>query len=151
MPLPDALANHRATRFILEMVPRFMLRVGRLEAKVGEVQAFERPPFFAHVRVSVPIRGTRGLDVALVSDLDFAEALATAATGLPSKDLDLEMVTDGVGEFLNVLAGNASSAIAKEGLKVELGPPDYEAELCDGWLVDLAVSVGRAALVLSVF
>jgi CheY-specific phosphatase CheX len=151
MPLPDALTNHRASRFILELLPRFMLRVAHMEAKIGDIRVFDRPPTFAHVRVSVPIRGTRGLDVALVSDLDFAEAVAAAATGLASKDLDLEMVTDGVGEFLNVLVGNAVSAIAKEGVRVELGPPDYEAELCDGWIVDLAVARGRAAMVLSVF
>jgi CheY-specific phosphatase CheX len=149
--LPDPLANHRATRFLLELLPRLMLRVGHMEAKIGDIRVFERPPTFAHVRVSVPIRGSRGLDITLVSDLDFAEALATAATGIPAQDLDLEMVTDGVGEFLNVLAGNAVSAIAKEGLRVELGPPDYEAELSDGWLVDLAVGIGRAAMVLSVF
>lgn len=61
------------------------------------------------------------------------------------------MVADGVGEFLNVLGGNAAGAVAKEGHPVELGSPDYEAELCDGWMIELAVGIGRAALVLSTF
>jgi hypothetical protein len=50
-----------------------------------------------------------------------------------------------------VLCGNAASAVAKEGYPVELGPPDYGAELCDGWSVELAVGVGRAVLILSTF
>jgi len=74
-----------------------------------------------------------------------------AASGISPKDLDPEMVADGVGEFLNVLGGNAVSAVTKAGHRVELGPPDYEATLSDGWIVELAVGDGHAALVLSVF
>lgn len=149
--LPDGLASHRVTRYVIELLPRFMLRVAKLHVKVGEVRPFKTAPGYAEVRVSVPIKDTRGLDVTLISDLAFAEALASAASGLPLTDLYPEMVADGVGEFLNVLAGNAASAVAKEGYPVELGPPDYEAELCDGWVFDLAVGEGQAALVLSTF
>ena len=149
--LPDGLASHRVTRYVLELLPRFMLRVARIQAKVGEIKPVDQIPEFAEVRVSVPIHGARGLEVALVSDLEFAEALARASSGLEPSDLDPEMAADGVGEFLNVLCGNAGSALAKEGHRVELGPPDYEAELCDGWIVDVAVGVGRAAVVLSTF
>lgn len=61
------------------------------------------------------------------------------------------MVEDGVGELLNVLGGNAVSALTKEGHRVELAPPDYEPTLSDGWIADLAVGTGRAVLVLSTF
>jgi hypothetical protein len=149
--LPDGLASHRVTRYVIDLLPRFMLRVAKLHVKVGEVRPFKTAPGYAEVRVSVPIKDTRGLDVTLISDLAFAEALASAASGLCATELDPEMVADGVGEFLNVLAGNAASAVAKEGYPVELGPPDYEAELCDGWVFDLAVGEGQAALVLSTF
>jgi CheY-specific phosphatase CheX len=149
--LPDGLASHRVTRYVLELLPRFMMRVARIQVKVGEIHVVEQIPEFAEVQVSVPINGARGLEVALVSDFEFAEALATASSGLDPRDLDVEMLADGVGEFLNVLCGNAGSAMAKDGHRVELGPPDYEAELCDGWIVDVAVGVGQAAVVLSTF
>ncbi|MCR9095509.1 MAG: chemotaxis protein CheX [bacterium] len=149
--LPDALANHRATKYVLELLPRFLMRVARMQAKLGEIQAFASVPPFAEVCVSVHVKGVRGLEVALVSDNAFAEALAMAASGLQPSDLDPEMVADGVGEFLNVLGGNAVSAVTKEGQRVELGPPDYDAQLADGWIVELAVGTGRAALVLSTF
>ena len=151
MLLPDALANHRLARYVLDLLPRFLMRVARMPAKVGDIRTFDGAPGFADVRVSIPLSGVRGLEVALVSDSEFAEALATAASGLSPRDLDPEMVADGVGEFLNVLVGNAASVMTREGHSVELGSPDYDAELCDGWGVDLAVSTGQAELVLSTF
>jgi hypothetical protein len=149
--LPDGLASHHVTRWVIELFPRFLMRVARMPGKVGDVRSFDGAPEFAEVRVSVPMLGGRGLEVALVSDEAFAEALAMEAAGLDRSDLDAELVADGVGEFLNVLCGNAASAMTREGHRVELGPPDYEAELCDGWIVELAVGTGRAALVLSTF
>ncbi len=147
--LPDGLASHRVSRFVLELLPRFLKRVAGLDVRVGEIRKFASAPDFADIQVSVPLEGPRRLEVALVSDLEFAEALAIAASGLSPRDLDPEMVADGVGEFLNVLGGNAASALIEQGHRIELGLPDYDAELCDGWTVDLAVGVGRAALVLS--
>jgi len=150
-PLPAGLTGQRVSRYLIELLPRFLLRVARIQAKVGGVRPFEGTPEFAEVRVSVPIRGARGLEVALSSDREFAEALAQATSGLAPADLDFEMVADGVGEFLNVLAGNAASAISREGHRADLGPPDYEAEPCHGWSVDVAVGVGRTSMVLSPF
>lgn len=149
--LPDALANHRAAEPTLSLFPRFAMRLARINAKVGAVHAFESPPEFAEVRVSIALRGVQGLDVALVSDAEFAERLAIATTGLDESGSDPEMVADGVGEFLNVFLGNVVGALSVEGHPMELGTPDYEAELVDGWIVDLAVDTGRAALVLSLF
>ncbi len=149
--LPDGLVSHHVTRYVLELLPRFMMRVARMQVKVGEIRDFERAPEHSEIRVSVPLRGARGLEVAIACDLEFGEALAEAASGLDPSDLDLEIVSDGVGEFLNVLCGNAGSASAKGGHPIELGPPDYAADLCDGWIVELAVGVGHASVVLSTF
>ncbi|MBJ21450.1 MAG: hypothetical protein GY910_21540 [bacterium] len=149
--LPDDLASHPVTHDLLELLPRLLMRVARLRAKLGEIREFDSAPDFAEVGVSVSLEGVCGLEVALVSDLDFAEALAIAVCGTSLGDLDLEMIADGVGEFLTVLGGHAASATTRRGHRVELGPPDYEAELCDGWSVDLAVGTGRAALVLRSF
>jgi CheY-specific phosphatase CheX len=147
--LPDGLASRRVARHVVDLLPRFLRRVAGIHAKVGDVGVLESLPSFVEVRVSLPMQGPRGVDVALVSDLDFAEALAGASAGLSSADLDAGLIADGVGEFLNVLCGNAASIAARAGQQLELGPPDYDAEISDGWLVDLAVGTGCAALVLS--
>jgi CheY-specific phosphatase CheX len=149
--LPDALANHRAVQPVLSLFPRILRRVGGMQVKVGEIHALDSVPDFAEVRVSIPLHGVQGLDIALVSNSEFAERLASATSGLTEIDLDAEMVEDGVGEFLNVLLGNVLAALQTVGHPMELGPPDYEAELAGGWVVDLAAEFGRAAIVLSLF
>ena len=149
--LPDPLANQPATKYVVELLPRFLRRVARIEAKVGDVTPYRGELECADIKVSIAIKGVRSLEVALVADLPFAEALAVAASGLSRADIDPEMIADGVGALLNVLGGNAVSAVAKGDHRVELGPPDYDASLVDGWRVDLAVGVGTASLVLSTF
>lgn len=149
LALPDGLASHHVARYVIELLPRFLMRVARMNAKIGEIRAFDGAPDFVDVSVSIRLSGARVLECALVCDSAFAEAVAIATSGLSARDLDPEMIADGVGEFLNVVAGNAASAMTREGHCIELGPPDYEAEVCDGFTVDLAVGVGRANLVLS--
>jgi hypothetical protein len=149
MEVPAALADRPAVPHVIELLPRFLMRVARLPARVGEIRPFTATTDFDEIRVSIPLRGDRGLVVALLADMTFAEGLAIAASGLAPGDLDPEMVADGVGEFLNVVAGNAAAAVTRTGGCVELGPPDYEAELAEGFLVELAVGCGRAALLLS--
>jgi hypothetical protein len=149
--LPDALANHRATRPTLTLLPRFAMRVAQLEVKVGTVHRFESPPDFAEFRVSLPLRGLQGLDVAFVANSDFAERLAVATMGTDPGQIDSELVVDGIGEFLNVYLGNVVAKLSVDGHPMVLGTPDYEATLVDGWIVDLAVDFGQAALVLSLF
>ncbi len=60
----------------------------------------------------------------------------------------MEMLLDGVGEFLNVLAGNAMAIVERNGVATELGPPQTEIDFESGFLFELAVNVGNAALFL---
>ena len=59
-----------------------------------------------------------------------------------------EMLLDGVGEFLNVLAGNAMALAEQNGIITELEPPQTEVDFESGFLFELAVNVGNAALFL---
>ena len=149
--LPAGLAKHRATRHVLELFPRYTMRVARMHARVGAPRAFDEEPDFVEVQVSIPLRGLCSLEVSLAADIEFAQPLAIATSGLERTSLEPEMVRDGVGEFLNVVLGNVVTHLAQDGYYLELGMPDYEASLCDGWIVDLAVDRGHAALLLSVF
>lgn len=148
--LPDPLVNNRVAPYVLDLLPKFCMRVARLNVKVGDAQVLGEAPSLTH-RVSLPIHAHRGLDVTLLGDATFVSALASGTSGIAVEKLDRELMLDGVGEFLNVLAGNAISALERTGVQAELGTPDYDAELADGWLFDLATSQGRAALVLMQF
>jgi len=148
--LPDPLVNNRVAPYILDLLPKFAMRVAELNVKVGGVQILGESPVFPF-RVSIPVHGHRGLEVTLVGDRPFSRRLAAAASSLPEARLDDELIADGVGEFLNILCGNAMSALERDGVSTELGVPDYDAELSDGWIFDLATGHGRAALVLAQF
>ena len=148
--LPDPLANNRIAPYVLDLLPKFARRIADITLKVGRAQVLAESPPFPH-RISLPIHGHRGLEITLVGDRAFCRKVAAATAGLAECSLDVELITDGVGEFLNVLCGNAMSALDRDGVETRLGVPDYDAELTDGWIFDLATSHGRAALVLSQF
>jgi hypothetical protein len=148
--LPDPLVNNRIAPYVLDLLPKFSRRIAGVEVKVGAAQVLaESPPL--RYRVALPVHGHRGLEVTLLGDQEFCGRVATAISGLGPDRLDHELVVDAVGEFLNVICGNAMSALDRDGVETTLGVPDYQAELTDGWLFDLATSRGRAALVLSQF
>jgi hypothetical protein len=148
--LPDPLANNRVAPYVIDLLPKFCMRMSQIAVKVGDAQILEEAPDLPY-RISVPVHAHRGLDITLVGDRDFCVCIASGASGLLEAQIDQELMVDGVGEFLNVLAGNAVGALERSGVQAELGVPDYDAELSDGWLFDLATSVGRAALVLTQF
>jgi hypothetical protein len=148
--LPDPLANNRIAPYVLDLLPKFAMRMAQVSVKVGAPQVLCESPGFGF-RVSLPIHGHRGLEITLVGDDAFCRKIAAATSDMAEGALDHELVADGVGEFLNVLCGNAMSALERDGVPTELGYPDYDAELSDGWLFDLATSCGRAALVLAQF
>jgi hypothetical protein len=58
------------------------------------------------------------------------------------------MLFDGVGEFLNVLAGNTMAMAERNGIITELEPPQTEIDFESGFLFELAVNIGNAALFL---
>jgi hypothetical protein len=148
--LPDQLANNRVAPYVLDLLPKFCMRMAQVNVKVGDAQVLEEAPHWPY-RISLPIHAHRGLDITLVGNRAFCARLASGTSGIPEAKLDDDLMVDGVGEFLNVLAGNAISALERSGVQAELGIPDHDAELADGWLFDLATSVGRGALVLMQF
>ncbi len=148
--LPDPLVNNRVAPYVIDLLPKFCMRIAQIRVKVGDAQVLAVAPDWPH-RVSLPIHAHRGLDVTLMGDRDFVARLASGTSGIAEEKLDRDLMLDGVGEFLNVLAGNAISALERTGVQAELGTPDHDAELADGWLFDLATSSGRAALLLMQF
>jgi len=148
--LPDSLANHRVASCVLDLLPKFALRIAHMQLKIGDAQTLvESPPF--RMRVSIAVRAHRGLEIILVGDRHFCCELAKGTSGLVESALDDDLILDAVGEFLNILAGNAVAVLERGGVSAQIGVPDCNASLDDGWIFDLAASRGRAALVLSPF
>jgi len=153
--LPDGLRNNALAATVLELFPKLLVRVARIGVRIGKDQAGAEIPDFP-VRIGVTVSGDARLLIALLGDEEFSLQLAGATAGFDEPRLEAArrnpaLLADGVGEFLNVLAGNAMGLLERKKVFTELEPPHCNPQLDSGYLFDLAVSVGEAALFLKPF
>jgi CheY-specific phosphatase CheX len=150
--LPDGLYGNTLAAAVLNLIPKLMVRVAHVGVRVGKGQAVSEIPDYP-IRISVSVMGDVGLLICLLCDEDFSLHLAGTTAGLEGARLEAArqnpvLLADGVGEFLNVVAGNAMGILEREKIATELEPPHSDPELDSGYVFDLAVSVGKAALFL---
>jgi CheY-specific phosphatase CheX len=132
----------------VDLVPKHCLRVASLHVKVSSGEPLEEVPDLRY-RVSVSMRGVSALEVALSGDRDFALPLASATAGLDPENCDEELVEDGLGEFLHVVAGNALTVVASEGVRSHLSPPDLGAWPAKGYAFEIIATQGHGILVMA--
>jgi len=146
--LPGEIHGNSIAPIVLDLLPKFHLRVARLPLKTGFGQPLSKLPSFAY-NVGVRIEGPASLQVTLLADEHFARALAAATAYLDEADLDRDLTVDGLGEFLNVLCGNVVAVLERDGTAFRLGPPRLDREFRRGVAFELAAGDGCAALVLA--
>jgi hypothetical protein len=147
LALPPGLEGNALAPYVLDLFTNLLMRVGRITTRVGSGESISRPPDLP-IQIAVAVSGDSGLLICLVGDEEFSRQLAAKASGLDPERLDREMLFDGVGEFVNVLAGNAMALAEQNGIALELEPPQTEIGFESGFLFELAVNVGNAALFL---
>jgi len=147
LALPVGLDSNALAPFVVDLFTNLMMRVARIATRVGSGEPIAEPPNFP-VQVAVSVTGESGLLICLVGDEEFSRHVAAKASGLDAESLDMEMLFDGVGEFLNVLAGNAMALVEQNGITTKLEPPQSEIDFESGFLFELAVNIGNAALFL---
>jgi hypothetical protein len=150
--LPDGLESNVMAATVLDLLPKMLVRVARIGVRIGNQQPVADIPNYP-VRIAVRVTGDVGLMICLLGDEAFSLELAGATAGFDEARLEAArqnrvLLADGVGEFLNVLAGNAMGILERKKIATELEPPHSDPELDSGYLFELAVSVGKAALFL---
>jgi CheY-specific phosphatase CheX len=150
--LPDGLESNALAATVLDLFPKLLVRVARIDVRIAKYQAAAEIPDHP-VRIAVAVTGDVELVICLLGDEEFSLRLAGATAGFDEPRLEATrqnpvLLADGVGEFLNVLAGNAMGLLERKKFTTELEPPHCDPELESGYLFDLAVSVGKAALYL---
>ena len=145
--LPAGLESNALAPYVLDLFTNLLMRVARIATRVGIGESIAESPDFP-IQVAVSVTGESGLLICLVGDEEFSRQLAAKASRLDPECLDTEMLFDGVGEFLNVLVGNAMAIAERNGIAMELGLPQTEIDFKSGFLFELAVNVGNAALFL---
>jgi hypothetical protein len=150
--LPKGLENNLLAATVLDLLPKLLVRVARIGVRIGRGQAAADVPDLP-VRTAVVVTGDVGLLICLLGNEEFSLQLAGATAGLDESRLEaarqnVALLVDGVGEFLNVLAGNAMAMLERKQITTEIAPPQCDPELDSGYLFDLAVNVGKASLYL---
>jgi len=150
--LPHGLEHNQLAATILDLFPKLLVRVARIGVRIGKVRTTSGAPDFP-VRIAVAVKGEAGLLICLLGDEEFSLQLAGATAGLDEARIEAArrnpvLLADGVGEFLNVLAGNAMGILERKKIITELEPPHSDPALDAGYLFELAVNVGKAALFL---
>ncbi len=145
--LPEPFDGNALAAYVLDLLPKFCMRMSRLHAKLSppaEMRGQLGHPF----RLQVRIRSERDLAVTFACDHTLARWLAAGASGLDPERLDDELMADGVGEFMNVLAGNAVSALERDGTPAQLEPPQADAAPESGYVWAVVTTEGTGLLVL---
>jgi hypothetical protein len=149
LSLPGALSRVRLALLVLDLLPRFCLRVARLHVKLAPARSPQVDACLAH-RVALGVRGAERLELGLAADGEVASALAGGISGVAREALDASLLADGLGEFLNVLVGNAISVLDREGAAAQLEPARQAVLPAAGHVFELVATNGRGALVASV-
>jgi len=150
--LPDGLEGNAMAATVLDLLPKLVVRIQTIGVRIEKNRADAEIPDHP-VRIAVAVTGEVGLLICLLGDEEFSLQLAGATAEFDGPRIEAArqnpvLLADGVGEFLNVLAGNAMGLLERKKIATELEPPHSDPELDSGYLFDLAVSVGKAALYL---
>ena len=145
--LPPELCDNPVAERLVLLLPRMLRRVARIEVEIESGEPLDC--LLSQVLVaSLEIVGTRGLLMTLAADRDFGEKLAVGVAGIGDASLASELAVDALGEFLNVLAGNAVTALEAEGLENRLEAPKFGVLPTEGTRFPIASNYGEAVFVL---
>jgi hypothetical protein len=147
--LPEALSKNRLALGVVDLLPRFTMRMSRLESQIGDAEPLRAIDPAMNLVASLVMVGSPGLEIHLLSELSFARKLGAGIAGLAESSVTADLCLDGLGEFLNVLAGNAVSSLETEGVEIRLEAPRYGQFPQTGWWFEIASNWGKAALVLN--
>ncbi len=133
---------------LADMLPRYCMRMAKLEVKLDVGGVLKGPPQ-ATMLASLVMVGTPDVEILLAADRSFGQKLAAGISGLAAESLSDELCLDALGEFLNVVAGNAMSAVEEEGLEYRLEAPRFGAAPEQGWNFPIATDRGAATFVVA--
>ncbi len=146
--LPAELEGNLLAQLTRDLFPKFCMRMARLNVKTGSGEPLSKLRSY-EFNVGLQVHGPPSLSITLVGDRGFCVDLAAGVSGMESTSLSDDLIADGVGEFLNVLAGNAIAVLERDGIVTRLDPPTRNREISRGIAFELVVGNGCACLILA--
>tara|TARA_B100000405_G_C16652653_1_gene399043 strand:- start:64 stop:912 length:849 start_codon:yes stop_codon:yes gene_type:complete len=151
--LPE-LSGHRVADFVANSFSRMTMRLARIHIKIGEVTSLKDASFKDFAASIYMSGGENGLRIGLSADQDFANEVIRGMTRIMSGDEDIQFgqekgdYEDLLGGFLDILAGHAVASLESEGIRLEMGTPDFGVPDVEGHAFAIGSTTGHAVLIL---
>jgi hypothetical protein len=150
----EELKDHRVADFLASSFPRMTMRLARIHIKIGEATSLADAKFKDFAASIYLSGGENGLRVGLSADKDFANEVIRGMTRIMSGDEDIQFgqekgdYEDLLGGFLDILAGHAVASLETEGIRLEMGTPDFGVPKTEGFAFPISSTIGHAVLIL---
>ena len=150
----EEFKGHRVADFVANSFPRMTMRLARIHIKVGEATSLKEASFKDFAASIYMKGGDNGLRIGLSADQDFANEVIRGMTRIMSGDEDIQFgqekgdYEDLLGGFLDILAGHAVATLESEGIRLEMGTPDFGIPDGDGFAFAIGSTTGQAVLIL---
>lgn len=149
----EGLEKNRVAEFVVESFPRMTMRLARIHVKINNGQSLgslSLKPFSA----SIDLGGEGGVRVGLSSDGELACEIIRGMTRIMAGDEDIQFgqekgdYEDLLGGFLDIVAGHAVASLESEGIRLEMGTPEFADFGTAGYGFELTSTSGQAVLVI---
>lgn len=124
--IPEAKDPTGIGRPAADLALKFLLRLANFNMKLvgignGALDDMPMPTYTARVGFTGDTEG----EIALRASTSICARIASAMLGEPVSPDNAPVVLDATSEFLNVVGGNLSAAVARQGKKLELASPKH--------------------------
>lgn len=148
LPLPGALETNELAAYVIDFLPKMLESLSELKLKIGKSTSYAAEKMHENV-ASISTVGADAISVTLSGDRDFSMALMTGMVGDQADPPNRTILDEVLGEFLNLVIGNAVVAFEQDGGRADLERPHYRQFPTEGYRFDLACTTGEVELVIA--
>jgi len=127
LDLSESEAGKRLLKFLTESFPELSKTIAGIVVKV-EPTTTSSDAIQAEFTAQMNMTGDASCLLTLSVSNDFARVIMWGLFGMDFVE-STEMYPDAVGEFLNMLVGNASRSLEKEGIKTRGEAPNFDCSI----------------------
>ena len=124
IPLPGSLNENRLAAYVVDFLPKMLESLSDLKLKIGRSGPYTGENLYENL-ASLSTLGSDAVCVTLSGDDEFTMALMEGVVGLRVDEPNRAILEDALGEFLNIVIGNAVVAFEQDGGNSDLEFPNY--------------------------
>ena len=147
IPLPGSLGGNRLAAYVVDFLPKMLESLSELKLKIGSSWTYTGENLYENL-ACLSTLGSDAICVTLSADDEFTMALMEDVVGLRVDEPNRAILEDVLGEFLNIVIGNAVVAFEQDGGNSDLEFPAYGELPQSGYVFELACTTGQVRIVI---